>query len=67
MGGENMTLVLGTGRVTQAAQVVSCMPPRGKADEGSGSGPDLERLLRLSQSLFVNIEPDIFQFPQWFP
>lgn len=39
MGGKNMTLVLGTGLVTQAALVVSRVPLRGKADENSGSNP----------------------------
>lgn len=38
-GDKNMTLVLGTGRVTQAALVVSRVPQRGKADEDSGSNP----------------------------
>ena len=39
MGSKSMTLVLGTGRVTQAALVVSRVPLRGKADEDSGSNP----------------------------
>lgn len=39
MGGKNMTLVLGTECVTQAASLVSCVPLRGKADEDSGSNP----------------------------
>lgn len=38
-GGKNVTLVLGTGCVTQATSLVSCVPLRGQADEDSGSNP----------------------------
>ena len=39
VGDKNMTLVLGSGCVTQAALVLSRVPLRGKADEDSGSNP----------------------------
>lgn len=43
---KNMTLVLGSGCVTQAALVLSHVPLRGKADEDSGSNPGCA-MLRL--------------------
>lgn len=67
-----MPLALGTGHVTQAALVVSCVPLRGKADEDSGSNAGYATLTLgicscLSQSLLEKVEPDILEFLEWLP
>lgn len=72
MGGKSMPLVLGTERVTQAAWVISCVPLRGKADEDSGSNPGYATLTLSicsvcpSLYLFLQVEPDILEFLEWF-